>query len=68
MQEVTNVMVGSGHDAPSHKHQLAGVIEEHMAQANYRFKVQAKQFQDAFDRMQSVWRSAGQKNPIRLSS
>ncbi len=41
--------------------QLAEIVEEHMAQANYRFKVQAKQFQDAFDRMQSVWRSAGQK-------
>lgn len=40
--------------------QLAEIVEEHMAQTNYRIKVQAKQFRDTMDRMQSVWHPAGQ--------
>jgi len=36
--------------------QLAEIVEEQMAQTNYQFKVQAKQFQDTFTRMQSFWR------------
>ena len=39
--------------------QLAEIVEEHMAQTNYQIKVQAKQFQDTFSRMQSFWRGMG---------
>jgi len=35
--------------------QMAEVIEEHLAQANYHFKVQTKQFWDTFGRMQMAW-------------
>ena len=37
--------------------QLTEIVEEHMAQANYQIKVQAKQFRDTLDRLQTVWRS-----------
>jgi hypothetical protein len=35
--------------------QLAEIVEEHMAQTNYQFKVHAKQFQDTVQRWQAVW-------------
>lgn len=38
--------------------QLAEIVEEHMAQANYQIKVQAKQFRDTLDRLQTAWHSA----------
>lgn len=37
--------------------QVTEIMEEHMAQANYRFKAQSKQFWDTFGRLQKVWRS-----------
>lgn len=37
--------------------QMAEIIEEHLAQANYHFKVQTKQFWDAFGRFQTAWNS-----------
>ncbi len=35
--------------------QITEMMEEHLAQANYQFKAQAKQFWDTFARMQSAW-------------
>jgi len=35
--------------------QMAEILEEHLAQANYQFKAQAKQFWDTFARMQRAW-------------
>ncbi len=40
--------------------QWAEIVEEHMAQTNYRFKVQAMQFQDTFSRLMALWRTGGQ--------
>ena len=40
--------------------QLTEIMEEHLAQANYQIKVQAKQFRDTLERMQAGWRAAGQ--------
>ncbi len=40
--------------------QLTEIVEEHMAQANYQIKVQAKQFRDTLDRLQLAWRAVGQ--------
>ena len=40
--------------------QLAEIVEEHMAQTNYRIKLQAKKFRDTMDLMQSVWRPPSQ--------
>jgi len=37
--------------------QVMEIMEEHLAQANYRFKAQSKQFWDTFGRLQKVWRS-----------
>ncbi len=34
------------------------LLEEHLAQANYQIKVQAKQFRDMVTRMQNSWREA----------
>ena len=45
--------------------QLTEIVEEHMAQANYRIKVQAKQFYDTVGRMQAAWRSVGQSRSGR---
>jgi GNAT superfamily N-acetyltransferase len=42
--------------------QIAEMVEEHLAQANYRFKVQTKQFLDTMDRFQSVWRPENQSH------
>lgn len=39
--------------------QLAEIVEEHMAQTNYQFKLSAKQFQDTVSRLQDVWRGIG---------
>jgi len=36
--------------------QVTEIMEEHLAQANYRFKAQSKQFWDTFGRLQKVWR------------
>lgn len=38
--------------------QLTEMVEEHLAQANYQIKVQAKQFRDMVTRMQTNWRGA----------
>jgi len=38
--------------------QMTELVEEHLAQANYRIKVQAKQFRDMVTRMQTSWRGA----------
>jgi len=37
--------------------QMTEMMEEHLAQANYRIKVQAKQFRDMLARMQIGWRA-----------
>jgi len=36
--------------------QVTEIVEEQLAQANYRFKAQSKQFWDTFGRLQKVWR------------
>lgn len=38
--------------------QVTELVEEHLAQANYRIKVQVKQFRDMVTRMQTSWREA----------
>mgnify|MGYP000370773597 CR=1 FL=1 len=38
--------------------QMTELVEEHLAQANYRIKVQVKQFRDMVTRMQTSWRGA----------
>ena len=43
--------------------QLAEIVEEHMAQTNYQFKVHAKQFQNTLDRLQAVWRDVSHASP-----
>lgn len=35
--------------------QMAEIMEEHLAQANYHFKAQAKQFWDTMSRLQLAW-------------
>ncbi len=35
--------------------QWAELVEEHMAQTNYQFKVHARQLQDTFSRLQAIW-------------
>jgi len=35
---------------------LTELVEEQMAQVNYRFKLQARQFQNTLESLQSVWR------------
>ena len=35
--------------------QMAEIMEEHLAQANYHFKAQTKQFWDTFGRLQIAW-------------
>jgi len=42
--------------------QMAEMVEEHLAQANYRFKVQSKQFLDTMERFQNVWRPVSQNS------
>jgi GNAT superfamily N-acetyltransferase len=56
-------IVRDGTESEAHLHlppatlntQLAEIVEEHMAQTNYQFKVHAKQFQDTVQRWQAVW-------------
>lgn len=43
--------------------QMAEIIEEHLAQANYHFKVQTKQFWDTFGRLQLAWTSSKPERP-----
>ncbi len=38
---------------------VAELVEEHMAQANYRLKLQARLFSDMLARMQAAWRAIG---------
>ena len=38
--------------------QWAEIVEEHMAQTNYQFKVHARQFQDTLQRLQALWHPA----------
>lgn len=42
---------------------LTEIVEEHLAQANYQIKVQAKQFRDTLSRLQTVWQVASSANP-----
>jgi len=42
---------------------MAEIIEEHLAQANYHFKVQTKQFWDTFGRLQLAWTSTKAERP-----
>lgn len=35
--------------------QMTEIMEEHLAQANYHFKAQAKQFWDTYSRIQQIW-------------
>jgi GNAT superfamily N-acetyltransferase len=42
--------------------QLTEIVEEHLAQANYQIKVQAKQFRDTLDRVQRAWPFSGHDN------
>jgi GNAT superfamily N-acetyltransferase len=42
--------------ATMHSH-MTEMVEEHLAQANYRIKVQAKQFRDMLARLQTGWRA-----------
>lgn len=44
--------------------QWAEIVEEHMAQTNYQFKLSAKQFQDTFLRLQAVWRGASSASSV----
>jgi len=42
--------------------QLTEIVEEHLAQANYQIKVQAKQIRDTFNRIQNVWQPASSEH------
>jgi hypothetical protein len=42
---------------------MTELVEEHMAQANYQIKVQAKQFSDMMMRFNTSWREAGGSQP-----
>jgi GNAT superfamily N-acetyltransferase len=44
--------------------QMAEMIEEHLALANYHFKVQTKQFWDTFGRLQLAWTSTNAERPV----
>ena len=44
--------------------QVTEIMEEHLAQANYHFKAQSKQFWDTFARFQKAWRPAGENTKI----
>jgi GNAT superfamily N-acetyltransferase len=48
---------------PTFQTQIAEIIEEHLAQANYHFKVQTKQFWDVFGRFQVAWTPTEAKLP-----
>ena len=43
--------------------QVTEIVEEHLAQANYHLKAQAKQFWDTIDRFQHAWRPAKEDSP-----
>ena len=43
--------------------QVTEIMEEHLAQANYHLKAQAKQFWDTIDRFQHAWRPAKEDSP-----
>lgn len=49
--------------ATMHSH-MTEMVEEQLAQANYRIKVQAKQFRDMVARMQTGWRGAAQGDSL----
>jgi GNAT superfamily N-acetyltransferase len=49
--------------ANMHTH-MTELVEEHLAQANYRIKVQAKQFRDMLMRLQTGWRGAVQGDSL----
>lgn len=49
--------------ATMHTH-MTEMVEEHLAQANYRIKVQAKQFHDMLARMQTGWRGTSDGGPL----
>ncbi len=49
--------------ATMHTH-MTELVEEHLAQANYRIKVQAKQFRDMLSRMQIGWRSTSRGDQL----
>ena len=44
--------------------QMAEIVEEHLAQANYQFKAQAKQFWDTFARLQRAWTPAMREEQV----
>jgi GNAT superfamily N-acetyltransferase len=59
-------VVRDGAESEAHLHlppatvntQVAEIVEEHMAQANYRMKVQAQQFRGWLDRLEAGWRKS----------
>lgn len=53
---------------PTLNTQWTEMVEEHLAQTNYRFKVQAVQFQDTFNRLLALWRTGGQSAPSNTSA
>lgn len=48
--------------------QWAELVEEHMAQTNYQFKVHARQLQDTFSRLQAIWLPRGQSTALNAKS
>ena len=50
---------------PTLNSKMTELVEEHMAQANYQIKVQAKQFSDMMMRFNTGWRDAGGNQPLR---
>lgn len=43
---------------------MTEMVEEHLAQANYQIKLQAKQLRDLFIRLNAGWRSGGNSQPL----
>lgn len=44
--------------------QVTEIMEEHLAQANYRFKAHSKKFWDTFGRLQKIWRSCVRRTKV----